>query len=368
MTLFDDWPACRVVRMIGSGHSQPTTSHLRLHLDSGLSTAATASGSITNAVGPIEVPGIGQLDAVVGRAGGSPAGPTDTVAPVAGGRAPEKVIMKKQFLLASDFDQTLSFNDSGIVLSELLGTSGFVEKVAGLSRLNLVQQGGELAYLLLHDPEYRRVRREHLVEVGRRIRLKANIDLLAECLASGIDGHHFEFFVISAAPEEVIQSALEGIVEPSHIFGTRFTYDPASGEIQAIQRVPAGYGKVAVLDALQSRLGVTHDRIVYVGDGSSDVHVMLHVNRRDGLTIAVSETKYIAQIARRTVLSDDALSVLVPVLEEIAGWDATRIRLFFEARGFLIQEWDKVRTDMLTLRATGEVAGAEMGNVEASLV
>ena len=118
--------------------------------------------------------------------------------------------MRKQFLLASDFDQTLSFNDSGIVLSELLGTSGFVEKVAGLSRLNLVQQGGELAYLLLHDPEYRRVRREHLVEVGRRIRLKANIDLLAECLAEGIDGYRFEFFVISAAPEEVIQSALKG--------------------------------------------------------------------------------------------------------------------------------------------------------------
>ena len=82
----------------------------------------------------------------------------------------------KQYLLASDFDQTLSFKDSGIVLSELLGTSGFEEKVAGLARINLVQQGGELAYLLLHDPEYRQVRREHLVEVGKRIRLKQNID------------------------------------------------------------------------------------------------------------------------------------------------------------------------------------------------
>ena len=36
----------------------------------------------------------------------------------------------KQYLLASDFDQTLSFNDSGIVLSELLGRPGFQEKVA----------------------------------------------------------------------------------------------------------------------------------------------------------------------------------------------------------------------------------------------
>ena len=45
----------------------------------------------------------------------------------------------KQYLLASDFDQTLSFNDSGHVLSEILGVDGFTEKVAGLARINLVQ-------------------------------------------------------------------------------------------------------------------------------------------------------------------------------------------------------------------------------------
>jgi hypothetical protein len=78
--------------------------------------------------------------------------------------------------------------------------------------------------------------------------------------------------------------------------------------------VPAGYGKVAVLDELRAALPLSRDRITYVGDGSSDVQVMMHVNRLDGLTIAVSENKYINQIAQRTVLSDDALSVLVPVL------------------------------------------------------
>src|SRR6187200_3127 len=97
--------------------------------------------------------------------------------------------MIKQYLFISDFDQTLSFNDSGIVLSELLGVHDFSERISGLARINLVQQGGELAYLLLHDPEYRRVRKEHLVEVGRRIRLKSNIDLQAKCLADGIDGY-----------------------------------------------------------------------------------------------------------------------------------------------------------------------------------
>jgi HAD superfamily phosphoserine phosphatase-like hydrolase len=255
--------------------------------------------------------------------------------------------MGKQFLLVSDFDQTLSFNDSGIVLSELLGVSGFADRIAGLSEIHLVQQGGELAYLVLHDPEYRRVRREHFWEVGRRIRLKDNIRLLLELLQD-IDGHSFEFRVVSAAPEEVIQSALEGIVPEQHIFGTRFRYD-ASGEIQSIVRVPAGYGKVAVLEEVRATLPVGHDRVVYVGDGSSDVHVMLHVNRLGGMTVAVSENRFISQIARRTVLSDDALSVLVPVLEEIAGWNSVRIRALFESHGFFLREWDKIRTDTLTI-------------------
>jgi len=264
----------------------------------------------------------------------------------------------KEYLLISDFDQTLSFNDSGIVLSELLGVAGFADRIQGLSKIHLVQQGAELAYLLLHDPEYRCVRKEHLVEVGKQIRLKQHIQLLSQLL-EGIDGHRFAFYVISAAPQEVIQSALEGIVPEDHIFGTQFRYDDVTGEIESILRVPAGYGKVAVLDELRTRLLVSHDRVVYVGDGSSDVHVMLHVNRLDGLTIAVSENKFITQIAARTVLSDDALSVLIPVLEDIVGWNSTRIRTFFKAHGFVLRDWEKVRTDSLTIsHASGAAAGA----------
>lgn len=261
-----------------------------------------------------------------------------------------------KYLLASDFDQTLSFNDSGLVLSEMLGIRGFSEKAAGLADIHLVQQGGELAYLLLHDPEYRRVRSEDLVEVGKRIRLKQNLPLLTRLLEA-LDGHHFAFYVVSAAPEEVIRSALEGVVPESHIFGTRFRYDELTGEIQSIERVSAGYGKVVVLDQLRSRLGVGYDRVVYVGDGSSDVHVMLHVNRLGGLTIAVSENRYITPIARRTILSDDGLSVLVPILEEIVGWDPARIRALFAAHGLVLQDWDKIRTDSLTIR--GAAVGSQ---------
>jgi 2-hydroxy-3-keto-5-methylthiopentenyl-1-phosphate phosphatase len=258
--------------------------------------------------------------------------------------------MRKYYLLVSDFDQTLSFNDSGLVLAEMFGIPDFQERVANLSRLNLVQSGAELTYLLRHDPDFRRVREEDLVEVGRQIRLKRNIALLAEFLKDGIDGFRFDFYVVSAAPWLVVHSALQGIVPPDHIIGGHFGFDSQTGEVESIIQVPAGYGKVAAVDSLRLRLGVPSDRIVYVGDGSSDIHVMLHVNRGDGLTIAASEARHIAQIARRTVISDDALSVLIPILEEICGYDPSQIRLVFEEQGLLIQEWDRVRTDWLTIR------------------
>lgn len=254
----------------------------------------------------------------------------------------------KQYLLLSDFDQTLSFHDSGLILSELLGVPNFLDRIAGLSKIHLVQQGGELAYLLLHDPDFRRVRREHLYEVGKRIRLKENINALSGML-NNVEGHHFSYYVVSAAPEEVIQSALEGIVDPSHIFGTRFRYRESSGEIESIVRLPAGYGKVAVVEELRAELPISHDRIIYVGDGSSDIHVMLHLNRLNGFTIAVSENPYITQIACRTVLSDDAPSVLIPILEDVIGWDSPRIRFFFESHGFALREWSKIRTDNVSL-------------------
>jgi phosphoserine phosphatase len=268
--------------------------------------------------------------------------------------------MRKHYLLVSDFDQTLSFDDSGRVLSEMLGIDGFDATVAGLSRLNLVQEGAELTYLLRHDPAYRRVRRADLAAAGRRIRLKRNIALLTECLAGGIDGFHFDFHVVSAAPEEVVHAALDGIVAPENVVATRLGYDAATGEIASVERVAAGYGKVAAVESLRVALGIPLERVVYVGDGSSDLHVMLHVNRGDGLTIAASEARHIAQIARRTVISDDASSVLVPILEEIGGYPRAEIRRLFERHGVLIQEWGRVHTDWLTIRDGAEPSTTEL--------
>jgi hypothetical protein len=101
-------------------------------------------------------------------------------------------------------------------------------------------------------------------------------------LEQGLPSCRFSFFVISAAPREIVASALSGNLSPDHIYGTELDFDPRSGEVRA---------------------------------SSSDVHVMLHVNNHDGFTIAVSENRQLACIARTTVLSDNAFSVMVPVLE-----------------------------------------------------
>jgi 2-hydroxy-3-keto-5-methylthiopentenyl-1-phosphate phosphatase len=270
------------------------------------------------------------------------------------GKAPPRsdtlAIPVRHYLLASDFDQTLSFSDSGYVLAELLGIRDFEQKVHGLARSNLVQQGGELAYLIRHDPDFRGVRREHLVETGRRVRLKGAIARLVAFLEGGLEGNRFHFCVVSAAPREVVTSALKGVVDPECIYGTEFDYDPASGEVCAIVRVPAGYGKVTVIEELRERLSIAGDRVIYVGDGSSDVHVMLHVNNADGFTIAVSENRHLARIAQTTVLSDNAFSILLPILHQVIKLRTPQIRTLIESHGMVLQDWERARTDRVEIR------------------
>lgn len=256
----------------------------------------------------------------------------------------------RHILVASDFDKTLSFDDSGQILSDMLGTPNFDAKVDGLARINIVQQGAELAYLLRHDPDFRCVRREHLWEAGRRVRLKSNVREFLRFLERGIEGFRFDFRVISAAPTDIVRSALDGLVPAEHIHGTDLEFD-ASGEISTIVKASAGYGKVVALQELESQMQVRPDHVVYVGDGSSDLHVMLHVNQHEGLTIAVSETQTVARTARRTVLSDNAMAVLIPILEEKAGWSSARIRDAFEDHGLILKEWERARTDWLTFDA-----------------
>lgn len=257
----------------------------------------------------------------------------------------------RRYLLCSDFDRTLSLNDCGEVLARIHNVSDFHQKISNLAQANFVQQGAELTYLLLHDSAFDGIRRKHLIEAGKGANLKKNVDLLSRIMNEFSEGHDFILNVISAAPREMVVSALDGIVPEDRIYGTEFEYD-ADGRIVDVKRATAGYGKVAVLDSLREEWNISQDRIIYVGDGSSDIHVMFHTNRLGGLTIAVSENKYISQVATRIVLSDDALAVTVPILEEVIGWDPPRIKQYLENEGFVIREWDKLQTDTLVLDPT----------------
>ena len=115
---------------------------------------------------------------------------------------------------------------------------------------------------------------------------------------------------------------------------------------------------MAVLEELETRLGIAPDRTIYIGDGSSDVHVMLHVNNRDGFTIAVSENTQLTRIAKSTVLSDDASSVIVPILNQVLGWTSAAIRSIFESNGLTLHEWERARTDRITVRTASGVIDA----------
>ena len=110
-----------------------------------------------------------------------------------------------------------------------------------------------------------------------------------------------------------------------------------------------GQGKVTSADFLREKNKIPRDRIIYVGDGSSDLHVMLHVNAYGGYPIAVSSSPYLGHISKRTVLSDSALSILTPVLEDILGYKETQIKKFFIDLGHTISEWSRVKTDWIAL-------------------
>jgi hypothetical protein len=99
-------------------------------------------------------------------------------------------------------------------------------------------------------------------------------------------------------------------------------------------------------------------------DNARGAQGSLCVNRHEGFTIAVSESKHVAHIAKRTVLSDNALPTLVPILEDIAEWSRSKIRQLFESYGFLVQGWESVQTDWLTLLPNGVVTegGGDCGS------
>ena len=100
---------------------------------------------------------------------------------------------------------------------------------------------------------------------------------------------------------------------------------------------------------LKEKENVPRNAIIYVGDGSSDVHVMLHIMSYNGYTITVSPSPYMGHICRRSVISDNVLSILVPILEDLLKYDQEEVRAYFEGRGHAILEWNRADTEWLDI-------------------
>jgi hypothetical protein len=69
------------------------------------------------------------------------------------------------------------------------------------------------------------------------------------------------------------------------------------------------------------------------------------------------------------VLSANAMSVLVPVLERVMNWNSAEIRHFFGSYGLTLLEWDRMRTDILTIQDSRvQVATLSNDNAAAPLL
>jgi hypothetical protein len=63
----------------------------------------------------------------------------------------------------------------------------------------------------------------------------------------------------------------------------------------------------------------------------------------------VSENRQLAQIAKSTVISDNAFSILVPVLDQVLDWEPRHIRDLFESYGLTLSDWERDRTDRVRI-------------------
>jgi HAD superfamily phosphoserine phosphatase-like hydrolase len=263
----------------------------------------------------------------------------------------KKIKRQKKYLFVSDFDETISLDDSGVLISQMISVKPetFFAKVKAIRRRNIVQLGGELAYLLVTDPAYKnRIKKETFIKVGQVIRLRNNVKELFKVLKNGIKDVKFIPYVVSACPKPLIVKSLENILPENQIFGTDFKFT-SDNRILDIERTAAGQGKVAIIDLLIEKAHIPREQVIYVGDGSSDLHVMLHVNVYGGFTIAVSPSPYLGHISKRTVLSDNALSVLAPMLEFCLKYDQSQIKDFFTEIGHPIYKWNRAQTEWLTI-------------------
>lgn len=260
-------------------------------------------------------------------------------------------MIEKKFLIASDFDFTLSRNETGQLLSQHIGVNRYMykEKIAKLRKENIVQIGGELGYLITNDDDYiGKVTKNVLNEACKNINLKDDVKQFIDIIRNGIDNNHFSFHVISAGPEIMVEKALKGVLPPTNIFATRFKFDEKE-TVTGIERGSGGQAKVDILNEIIEKEEIPRDRVIYIGDGSSDFNVMLHVSAYGGYPIAVRFKNYIGHISKKTIVSQSALAVLIPILQDILKYDSNKITDFFAKIQRPLTRRDKVDVEFISL-------------------
>jgi len=109
----------------------------------------------------------------------------------------------KRYLFASDFDQTLTFNDTGYVLSELVGipTAEFERKATGMASSTWSSKAR--SYPTFCCTTRNSVRACAASTSSKSASASASKKILSCCISmleNGIEGYHFDFYVLSAAP------------------------------------------------------------------------------------------------------------------------------------------------------------------------
>ena len=139
-----------------------------------------------------------------------------------------------------------------------------------------------------------------------------------------------------------VPRGLWGLVVWVALLGTTATYVL---ENIALKYTTSGNGSLLIA------LAVLHGRLT-----AEQAWAAAHVDETFQASVwgsdAEAEARLVTPIARRTILGDDALSVLVPILEDVVGYDRAEVRDFFARNGLVIAEWDRVRTDRLRIDAT----------------
>jgi hypothetical protein len=49
---------------------------------------------------------------------------------------------------------------------------------------------------------------------------------------------------------------------------------------------------------------------------------------------------------------------MVPILDQLLGWSSGQIRTLFESNGLTLHEWERARTDRITVRAAAPIIDA----------